>query len=207
MRTGKRQAGFTLVELLIVLAVMAILIVTVLVAGKAVRVQAQCRLAASTIDILIAALEQYYEFSGEFPLSCEGFGQAALAETLGGTGATITDGTYHSDFASGSALYYYLSQTPGSRRIINSISPSLVTAQGFNGVGLILTPASGETVDLFRVIDPWGKTLWYRYEAGQNFPVLSSAGPDKILSSPGPDKIVGTSDDITSVDDITSKGR
>jgi hypothetical protein len=38
------------------------------------------------------------------------------------------------------------------------------------------------------IYDPWGTVLDYRYLAGDNFPELVSAGPDKIF---------GTADDIS----------
>jgi hypothetical protein len=38
------------------------------------------------------------------------------------------------------------------------------------------------------IYDPWGTPLDYRYEAGENFPELISAGPDRKF---------GNADDIT----------
>jgi hypothetical protein len=56
---------------------------------------------------------------------------------------------------------------------------------------------------LFRVIDPWGKTLRYSYyKNSQEIGSSSEPDPDSprtfpVIISAGPDKIFGTSDDIS----------
>ena len=202
MKTARCKTGLTLVELLIAVAVVVILISITIVAGNSLRAQAEERLAAGTISILVTALEQYYEFHDEFPPDCAGCDSVTLAETLGGT--SISGGVYHPAFASSSALYYYLSRTPNSREILDSISESLITAEGPAGFGpLVLRTSLGEEVTLLRVIDPWvdpdpvtnpepkllQKYLRYSYEEGWNFPRITSAGLDGKF---------GTADDITS---------
>jgi hypothetical protein len=66
---------------------------------------------------------------------------------------------------------------PESRKILGSIAESLVK----NEYGTIDTPPE--------IYDPWGMVIDYIYVAGDNFPDLVSAGPDKIF---------GTTDDISS---------
>ena len=205
MKTARCKTGLTLVELLIAVAVVVILISITIVAGNSLRAQAEERLAAGTISILVTALEQYYEFHDEFPPDCAGCDSVTLAETLGGT--SISGGVYHPAFASSSALYYYLSRTPNSREILDSISESLITAEGLAGSGPLTLITPEERINLLRVIDPWvdpdpvtnpepkllQKFLRYSYEKGWNFPRITSAGPDGNFN--------------TEWDNITSKGR
>lgn len=199
MKTDRCKIGLTLVELLIAVAVVVILISIVLVAGSSLRTQAEERLAAGTISILVTALEQYYEFYDEFPPAPEcaipdECTPEELAMQLAGAGATIVGGTYHPEFASGSALYYYLSRTPNSREILDSISEFLITAEGLAGSGLlVLRNSLGEEVTLLRVIDPWGNPLRYDYTPDDNFPRITSAGLDGKFG--------------TEWDNITSRGR
>jgi len=73
------------------------------------------------------------------------------------------------------ALYGQLHSIPSSRKILEKISDSLIQSNP-NAVGML------------QINDPWGTTLDYRYVAGDNFPELVSAGPDRKF---------GTPDDIT----------
>jgi general secretion pathway protein G len=75
-------------------------------------------------------------------------------------------------------LYTQLDLAPVSRQVLRQIDPSLI--QGSAG-----------TADSYRVVDPWGTPIDYRYKDGDAFPVLISAGPDKTW---------GTGDDISSRD-------
>lgn len=187
METGKFKTGFTLVELLMTLALVTIMVTAVIAVGRRVRTQAEVRLAESTVSILVAALEQYYEDRNAFPPDYQRpyyedvDTWVEFAESLGGSDINITDNDlpYDREFAAGASLYYFLSRTASSRKILDSISVSLVSAEGPVGWGpLVLTTASGEKVTLLRVIDPWSKALQYRYVPGSNFPGIRSAGPD-----------------------------
>lgn len=191
MKTAKRKTGLTLVELLITIAVLAILTVSVITVGGRVRTQAEIRLAESTISILVAALEQYYDFHDAFPPDCENYTAGDLAIELGGTGIT---GGYDPEFASGLALHYHLSKVPDSKRILDTINESLITGKDLYDSGtLTLVITEDEKVTLLRVLDPWGTSLRYKYEEGWNFPLITSAGPDGNFE--------------TEWDNITSKGR
>ena len=74
-------------------------------------------------------------------------------------------------------LYEELQSIPSSREVLGKISNSLLKNKW------------GAADSQPEIYDPWGKELDYRYESGNNFPELISAGPDKIF---------GTSDDISS---------
>ena len=73
-------------------------------------------------------------------------------------------------------LYGELYSIPSARKILEKISDSAVE----NRYGAAGTPAE--------IYDPWGTVLDYRYIAGDNFPLLVSAGPDKTF---------GTADDMS----------
>jgi prepilin-type N-terminal cleavage/methylation domain-containing protein len=73
-------------------------------------------------------------------------------------------------------LYKELYSIPASQKILEKIDSSFVE----NKYGTAQTPPE--------IYDPWGTALDYRYVAGDNFPHLTSAGPDKIF---------GTTDDMS----------
>ena len=85
------------------------------------------------------------------------------------------------DFANAAAhseyLYQQLSSIPDSKSILEKISDSLIKNK------------YETTQALQEIYDPWGTVLEYRYTPGDTFPVLISAGPDKVF---------GTADDISS---------
>ena len=76
----------------------------------------------------------------------------------------------HSEF-----LYGELNSVPSAQTILEKLSDS--SAKNNHG--------TAETTS--EIYDPWGTSLDYRYIAGDNFPLLISAGPDKTF---------GTADDI-----------
>jgi len=77
----------------------------------------------------------------------------------------------HSEF-----LYSELSAIPSVRKILNKLSPSSVDNK------------SGTAETAAEIYDPWGTVLDYRYIPGDHFPLVVSAGPDKMF---------GTADDIS----------
>lgn len=215
MRSCKHKIGVTLVEMLIVLAVITLL--TSMVVGIAARLdnQGKERLTENTLALLNAALgqfqdyeyhykyEDYYEF--EFPLDCNGFTApelvSELEKALGLPGKmSIIGGVHHDPNYSGSeALYFFLSRVPTSRETLDSIDSSLIADEGSDNQDMKIR-VNGKEYPLLRIIDPWDETLRYDYynenagtfkkmeESKRNFPVITSAGPDKIF---------GTADDIT----------
>jgi type II secretory pathway pseudopilin PulG len=73
------------------------------------------------------------------------------------------------------ALYGRLYLTPSCHSIIEKIGDAFVRN-------------NPNTTNMPEIYDPWGTILDYKYVAGDNFPRLVSAGPDKTF---------GTADDIT----------
>ncbi len=44
---------------------------------------------------------------------------------------------------------------------------------------------AGAVPPVYEIYDPWGTVLNYRYNSGDSFPVLTSAGPDKNHATDG----------------------
>lgn len=196
MRYCAKTKGFSTVELLTVIAVLAILASILLGVGKRLQTQAEEKLADGMVDVLVSALEQYYGDHGEFPtavVDTEPDGDIDEVDFGVAVGEVVTfSGVPQDNYCwSSSALYYFLSRTPSSRRIIETLTDRLISNKDSAGVVLqIEIPAgSGTIVDLIRFIDPWGNSILYTYIPSNNFPLIVSAGPDGVLN---------TADDINS---------
>jgi type II secretory pathway pseudopilin PulG len=191
MKSSRNISGLTLFEMVLAVSVMAILVGIFIGVGSHTLTQAKTRLAESTISILVTALEQYHDFTGTFPPECDDLDslQDALAGDVDGPGEP------KDEFHSSEALYYYLGRVPESRKIISAISDSLKTNLDENEENqevdrnLEFDPDQGDPFALIRFIDPWSKSFRYKYDEGDNFPKIISAGPDKNFE---------TGDDIAS---------
>lgn len=161
MRTRKYKCGMSLLEILIVAAVIAILVTMVIGVASRVDNQTKEKGVESIFSMLDSALQEYREFTGHFPDQPEkNFANAAA----------------HSEL-----LYKELDSIPGAAKILEKIDGSLVKNL-YSPPGVPLTQSSLE------LYDPWGTAIDYQYAAGNNFPRLTSAGPDKKF---------GTTDDIS----------
>ena len=222
MKSYRNKTGVTLVEILIVVAVIAIL--TTMVVGIATRISNQSKeqLTKNTFALLNAALGQFRDYGYnynpvtpdlairdfyrglDFPLDCNGFDQDGLGQALGtalglapGSVLIVPPGVHNDPNYSGSeALYFFLSRVPASRQTLDKIDESLITNEGFGKQPMNIT-IGVKMYPLLRIIDPWGTTLHYDYynelipdpKMKRNFPVITSAGPDRIFR---------TGDDIAS---------
>jgi len=200
MNRLRKQRAFTAVEVITTVAILAILVGILLGVGKRLVTQAEEKLAQGTIDIIVLALEQYYvSNSNTFPFEADvyiesppsGFDENTLRAVIElDRGAAPNDstiiGSHDSKYASSEALFYFLSKSPNSRRIIDTITDTQITNQGFNGGDLIIeVPTGSIPIDLVRFIDPWGKPFRYTYTAGDTFPLIESAGADGAFAAAG----------------------
>lgn len=184
MKASGDISGLTLFEMVLAVAVLAVLVSIVVGVGNYTLTQARTRLAESTVSILVTAIEQYHDFTGTFPPECNDL--ASLEDALEGS-FDDSFGVHLPEFSSSEVLYYYLNRVPESRRIIGAISDSLTTNLDENEsdaeVDRILKfdPKQDDVLpfSLIRFIDPWGKSFRYEYDVGDNFPEITSAGPDK----------------------------
>ena len=188
-------------ELLTVIAVLIVLASALLKIAKGVRTQAEERLAYGQIDIIVTALQLYYDDHSlqvppfpfvapptvpeEFPVDsgldndpC--YGQAELELTIetanGGAAVSFSVGN-QDEYASSEAMFYFLDRSPNSSRIIDQMSATLISNKDQSGIDLEMM-IGGQPISLVRFIDPWGKSLRYTYVVGNVFPVIESAGLD-----------------------------
>ena len=191
MLIARKKIGFSTVEILTVVGIIAILLTAVLGVSKKLKRQANEQLAASMIEILVTALEQYYAFWDAFPVVVDDDNNPMTAPmTVLNSIGTITDGIHESKYASSEVLYYYLSRTPNCKRIINTISDTLISNRDVDGTVLLIVipPGSEEEddeTDLIRFVDPWGNAIRYTYAAGDSFPLIESAGTDGDFDTTG----------------------
>lgn len=214
MKSYKHKTGVTLVEILIVVAIIAIL--TTMVIGIAGRIDDQSKeqLTKSTIAILTAALRQFHDYeyrykdltySGfDFPLDCNDFDvtnlQATLGQALGLGPGIIGGGIHQNEYSGAEALYFFLSRVPACRKTLDKIDKSLITNEDSNKQPMNID-IGGKVYPLLRVIDPWGKALRYDYyNEWEIDPILRQKGKRTfpVITSAGPDKKFGTADDIGS---------
>lgn len=185
MKLNISQTGVTIIELLVAIAIIAILAVGMFTVGSRVNTQTQEKLTQTTIETLVTALEEYYDFYGKFPFDAnENYDQTDLESDLG----TVVNGTHIDEYSSSEALYYFLNKTPTSRKIVNSINESWLTNLD-EGKDDLIIEIDSKDYPLIRIIDPWGSPFRYTYNKDDNFPVIISFGPDKFSN---------TDDDITS---------
>jgi len=153
MKTCEYKQGFTLIEMVIVVGIIALLATMIISLVSRFDNQAKEKGLESTFALLEDALQEYYGYWDSFPAP----EQAPYLSTS-------------------AALYGQLSSTPDSRKILEQISESLLKKHP-------------DDINMLQILDPWGTVLEYRYSPGDSFPVLISAGPDRIF---------GTADDIRS---------
>jgi len=185
MDSFRNNLGFTLIEMLIVVAVIVILASIVLTVATRIESQAKEALAEGTIAIVTSALESFADYGYEyydnpaytaeerefyleldFPPDCNGFSvpelQAELGNVLGQT-VSISGGVHDSSYSGCEAMYFFLARVPESRQVLEKLDSSLVTNADESGAPIEITTGQMTTYPLNRVVDPWGNALKYDY--------------------------------------------
>jgi prepilin-type N-terminal cleavage/methylation domain-containing protein len=205
MRIDKKTA-FTLIEVLVTLAVILILAGALVGGGKYLKTQAERQLTAGEIEIISTALEQYYEHTDpkQFPpqVSSQNDFEIVLYWNPPINTVKISRGVHPipdldpltddtgSVFWRSETAFYFLDKVSQSKAILDSLAGRMLSNKDLAGTGLqIEIPTGGTTYDWVRFVDAWGTSLNYTYQPGYSFPVITSAGPDKTF---------GTTDDLTS---------
>ncbi len=186
MKIFNRKDGFTLIEMLLVVAIIVLLVSMVIGVAKRVDDQGKERLCRETITLIGNALEQFRDFDYEykhgdfaglvFPLDCNDFLVAdlelILRKALYPVALPITVGISQSEpihdpnYSGSEALYFILNQVPDCRTALGKIDKSLLASNGKNGAPMNITITSGtiiSTYPLMRIIDPWKTPLRYDY--------------------------------------------
>jgi prepilin-type N-terminal cleavage/methylation domain-containing protein len=162
-----KKNGLTLVEILVAIAIVALLAAGLYSVSQYVDRQAKVKLTESTIEILAAAIDEYYDFYNKFPDPADSY--------PAGCNLSIEK------------LYYKLGLAPNAKKILGHINPSLIK------------DADGD--DFPEVVDAWGTSFRYEYTQDDNFPVITSAGPDRKFG----DRAAPDNDPNNSQDNITSR--
>jgi len=179
-RTGMR--GFTLVELLVVVAIIGILMSGAVMVGSYVTTNAKIQKTKGVLSVLNAAIEEYRMYHASTKVDLPAGNLPPPSEPLPLLGDPPPVGA-PGDFNGIVALYNALESVPSCREILNSIPENNVILYGVNKV----------------LVDAWkneniNQQNWLRYEyvpGSGNFPVIRSAGPDLQY---------GTADDILSTE-------
>jgi len=116
MKTHKYKHGLTLVEMLIVVAVIALLATMVISIASRIDNQSKERCLECTCALLESALQEYHEYTGGFPEQPE---------------KDFTNAAVHSEY-----LCEELCRIPDSRKVLDKISDSLIE----NKYGVAGTP-------------------------------------------------------------------
>ncbi len=232
MKSYEHKAGLTLIETLIVVAVIVLLISMIIGIAARIDSQGKERLTENTFALLDAALEQFGDYgymhrdysvypegderdfyrSLVFPIDCNDFSKGeledALEDALGATDVSIS-GVHKQEYSGSEAMYFFLSRVPESRKTLDKIGKKLVTNLDIDDQPMKITIEPGgvneKEYPLFRVIDPWGRTLRYDYYDEELPPITSTEMENMreskkafpIITSAGPDRSFGTTDDIT----------
>jgi prepilin-type N-terminal cleavage/methylation domain-containing protein len=181
MKSRKYKAGFTLVEMLIVVAIIAIL--ATMVVGLATRISNKTKeqFAESTIAILDAALQEFCDYGWsynvytdfKFPIDVT---EPVVPPVLPDILKIILETEYaparvsiepvdpakpivHSfEYSSSELLYFFLNKVPECRATINKIDQSLITQKDSTGNEMKLVIDDGvQRIEypLLRFVDPW----------------------------------------------------
>ena len=197
VRLTQRQSGFSMAELLVAVAIMAVLASMVLGLGKRIKTQADEHLCRSTLNILANAMQQYFSDCEEFPFTTypdpyPAGGDGVFDEDdlkwhlnrASDSSGYLSSNVIDSDVITCEVLYFYLNRLPASRRFIETITDSLVKSDSDNPEYVqrmyAWTDSGGNkrSIELLHFTDPWGNSLRYLYDVGDVFPVIESMGKD-----------------------------
>jgi len=192
------KRAFTLIELLIVIAIIGILSAISLGVVKGVKERAGINRAKAELAILSTALDAYKRQYGDYPQAGQSAGSDSATSAEGTTDANV-EGTSISAGLASVKLFNALAGKLGPGT--SSSKMAEITGKSFVDLGALTLesskvedlPASTGTSSVNNTfLDPWGNRYLYYYKtAGSsgNWPtsrgyILMSAGPDGMLTAP-----------------------
>lgn len=191
----RNNKAFSLQEMLIVIAIIAVMTVILVTSGLSLRKQADIRATKNTLVTLSVALDKYHENYGQYPFEAAPYLPDAV--DIGYTWESLQPDPNPDDDrwvnreprdkddnnddlanyqASIQALYRKLNDYPETAEILGSISDSFKTAKNSDGDIISL-----DGQPLVRIVDSWGNPLRYVYEDGNGVAVVESAGSDGLF--------------------------
>ncbi|MBN2019447.1 MAG: prepilin-type N-terminal cleavage/methylation domain-containing protein [Sedimentisphaerales bacterium] len=224
MKSRSRKYGLTLVEMLLVIALIVILVGMVVGVAKRIDDQSKERLCVSTIELVGNAMEQFRDFGYEykngayiglaFPIDCNGFTvqglprgiEQALGEAIYPAGVVVNinqiEPVHDVNWSGSEVLYFCLSRVPDCKSTLGKIDKSLLTNTGNQGLQIDISIIGSTTITepFTRIIDPWGTALRYSYYDKFIATLLPDRTTKKtfpIITSAGPDGVFDTGDDIS----------
>ncbi|GEM_PF-389413 len=182
METTAKKSGMTLIELMVSVLIVAILAAGLFAVGGYLDKQFKIKATEGTMQLLVAALEQYHDFYKEFP-----YVNSMVTDSNEYPAGCVNDGN---DIE---RLYYKLTLAPDAKKILEQINRKYITDLDKDSAGNPIPDKNPE------VSDAWGGNFRYIYEKNinTNFPEIISAGPDK--------KFGKKTGDPNGLDDISSK--
>jgi prepilin-type N-terminal cleavage/methylation domain-containing protein len=132
MRSYEHKTGFTLVEMIIVVAIIALLATMVIGIAARIDSQGKGRLMRETFDLLDAALEAFADYGYayvhsdyeglRFPLDCNDFRKLEFERTLGDAlGVLVSADPYDRSYSGSTALCFFLNKVPTCRKTLDKI--------------------------------------------------------------------------------------
>lgn len=217
-RARLSRRGFTLVELLVAMAIIALLLGVMIKVAETVRTNAEIKNTEATMQMLTAALEEYQRYQqergvneadvfprdpyeGAFENSCQPWEQDAMlwCWEAHGLGAGDFDWGLHETYSDWEGT-----DADPARGAMASVEVLYWYMSDVPASGGVLSKlsakvtgnddrdavtAGGQQKTLIEVNDAWGHPIRYQRQAAGNFPELRSAGPDGVFEN---------SDDIVS---------
>lgn len=149
----KNRSGFTIVELLIVIVVIAILAAISIVAYNGIQTRAKTSSAQSTANSVVKKAQLFYSDKGYYPTSVNDLTNAASIDVFKLSGATFTSlSTIRASPAPSSDSINYQVCAPGNPANLAAITPSNVSGAfvyyrdyGLSGTGSEVVAVLGIT--------------------------------------------------------------
>ncbi len=180
IRNSQSRLGFTLVEVLIVVAILAVVAAGLVGLSSYLQTQNNTVLTEKCLELLSTAVAEFYDITAHFPIDDWG--------DIGADGSRIAGASKSGDNPnSDELLYLQLSLLPQTRQIISKLPEKLLASPLSEARVQLAHDLSANTPYLRSIVDPWGEPL--HYDASGSFPRIWSSGPDGIDDDGGGDDI------------------